>query len=115
MRKIMFRGYTGRSWIYGLPNRGARNWTLGDYTNGWQAVKEDSIGQYTGLQDSNYRDIYEGDILFNGDENAVVEYVDDRFVAAMQGVIESVIDFDGVVIGNVYENPELVLWYTSEE
>ena len=70
--------------------------------------------QYTGLVDKNGREIYEGDIIeMLGDYSKYIIVFDDCgfCLAVLHGrIVESL--FDGVgeltVIGNIYENPELL-------
>lgn len=75
--------------------------------------------QYTGLKDKNEKDIYEGDILANqnivGEDNIYVcEYVSKEaiyvFCSPIDGeTLEGNADAeDMVIIGNIYENPELL-------
>ena len=82
---------------------------------GW--VSEDfELMQYTGLKDKNKEPIYEGDIvkIINGYTNGTeyfdlvekVEFKDGSFLLGndcFRGIAE---DFE--VIGNIYENPELL-------
>lgn len=67
--------------------------------------------QYTGLKDKNGVEIYEGDILKHGGYIGTVTWYKDT-ACFMQSMINStgshLIDSTCEVIGNIYENPELV-------
>lgn len=86
--------------------------------NGCGSLTENSsyvLMQYTGLKDKNGKEIYEGDIVYilSEDENATIIWDKDstRYVIRFEGWCT---DFDSYygkdleVIGNAYENPELL-------
>jgi uncharacterized phage protein (TIGR01671 family) len=81
--------------------------------------KEIILMQYTGLKDKNGKEIYEGDIIFDGVSNQIVKF-NDAFIDIKHGHGEcyyncSIFLFSNYgkgdeieIIGNIYENPELM-------
>ena len=77
--------------------------------------------QYTGLKDKNRKKIYEGDILTETDfckypvpDVIIVKYKGSGFWAwdikmkAFNGDVDGWVNYDTEIIGNIYENPELL-------
>lgn len=75
----------------------------------YQVIPE-SVGQYVGKEDANGRKIFTGDILSVGGHPVAVQLRGTQFVALKKnGVpLSWMIATHGVVIGNVFDNPELL-------
>lgn len=111
MREIKFR-----AWDKEYPERKmsySRDWANYDWGDLIQDKERFEVMQYTGLKDKNGKEIYEGDIL-EGFGKWVVMFSNGKFIFQLQkrnkrGFDPESIDFDFVaVIGNIYENPELL-------
>lgn len=130
MREILFRGKDPESgeWYYGYyvkRNDGDRgSLILEDYfLESYEIVKPETVGQYTGLSDKNGRKIFEGDILLGrfddlfpmfSTEESRCEVVWHDFgwhIKNSYGIDpadQKWIKRHYKVIGNIYDNPELV-------
>ena len=107
MREIKFRTYDGKNIRFDMGVGELLNEGLAKWVNL-------PIMQFTGLQDKNDVDIYEGDILHQSDpvmwNPLAVEYSDvaARFIAGGSLSQSEIISSELVVIGNIHENPELL-------
>lgn len=132
MRTIRFRGKSlsdGR-WLYGDLFRTDLDGEVAiqfyDEEDGWMTaiVRPKTVGQFTGLKDSEGQEIYEGDILtwrsIICEEDPVETWelpvtfyngcfcLEDDFDMTLISVIYDSEEFGGVkIIGNIHDNPEL--------
>ena len=122
----IFSGEMKSVWIYGFY---LKRGTYGDpgpqahifvYENGYEGYRVDSktIGQFTGLLDSTGKEIYEDDIvsLENG-RIGLVTFHDGCFVvnygSGTRQALYDAQDFKMTVLGNRFENPELLISSTK--
>jgi uncharacterized phage protein (TIGR01671 family) len=131
MREIKFRAWDKEykkmmEWgkqLKGLTQNGIKTVMSYNSEDSWSDcynLKDIELMQYTGLKDKNGKEIYEGDIVkyFDNKEHiVVVENIKElgtgmylkRVGSGYYTLNPSVIrDYEVEVIGNIYENPELL-------
>lgn len=128
MREIKFRGKTDRTrndskWVVGFyRERDDESYIINDW--GQEILVDwETVGQFTGMEDINGIQIYEGDVVdlknWDGKEVRGVVVHDDRY--AMFGIarandIYNILHKKPKVIGNVFDDKELYssLWETYD-
>ena len=132
MREIKFRakGVDGK-WWYGSASPDTahfRNVNLATFFSNLHAgaLLPETLGEFTGLKDKNDKEIYEGDIVRMYQHSiedyplyqrvGMVEFSEDRFMCwraiphhfYLNGHLRDIPKSSYEVIGNIYENPELL-------
>lgn len=125
MRNILFRGkrLDNGEWVYGsLVTFNGFHVIVDHHTPNGDEVRviANTVGQYTGLQDKNGKEIWEGDIVMaeTNDEDHpmselpfVIVFSDGAFCIAEDeespwAPIDTFMDME--VIGNIHDNPDLL-------
>ena len=118
MREILFRAKrkATNDWVYGYFEKAYDDSQI--YVSpkiitkyGSEYVREDTLGQYTGLTDKNGVKIFEGDIIEYESKRYSINYLSHyaRFAAVKPNTVFCVFAYQrGEVIGNIYDNPELI-------
>lgn len=123
MREIKFRAKDHEgNWVYGDLHLNHKMPHIHPFENNRTFINTKTIGQLTELKDKNGKEIYEGDIIrsFDSSGDAILHCIvweEARFVALYKGRNFSskcflkqdwLDEFDKEVIGNIYDNPELL-------
>lgn len=116
-RTIKFRGKSvlNDEWIYGdLVHRIDSPKTISPVQINGIGVKEETVGQFTGLFDKNGKEIYEGDILNNGQRNYLVCWNSERGAWCLKNKYLTYttplgfLSIELFVVGNIYDNSDLI-------
>lgn len=144
MLRIQFRGKTKKDgkWLYGYIGQSRTRMLKNEYietvifsntlsfnNDNYSfivndiSIQEDTIGQYSGLNDKNKTKIYEGDIIkwHHDDRLYVVVFKNGMFYASVEECNNDVFGgfplyalcdeekgYNCEIIGNIYDNPELI-------
>lgn len=127
MREILFRGKSKDNdvWVEGyycgkvnktIFSPAEDSAQIVDKDLYWHEVIPETVGQYTGLKDRKGTDIFEGDIvnIIRADRNGKVEWRENDAAFEVVGdcleasFLENLLGYDVEVIGNIYDNPELL-------
>lgn len=121
MREILFRGKASSGkWEYGVPVFSGLNNEIAyiKQMHSYDArVIPETVGQYSGLIDMNGNRIFEGDILIGAWNTKIVVYFDECYLQFRAREVstharENAIDYYNndklEIVGNIYDNPELL-------
>ena len=122
-REILFRGKTvdKGKWVYGEPHFKSINPHIHDGFSHKEFIDVDTVGQYTGLKDDTDKEIYEGDVidfthyyedLTSKTIRSVVCFENGDFCVKNKNrisLLSSMVNEQVcLVIGNIFDNPELI-------
>lgn len=136
-REVAFRGKrcSDGKWVYGFYVESKTSWrghkphkswivpdaiSNGGFFNvlGRYAVKDDTVGQFTGMCDKNCKKVFEGDVVHVvwqdpmfcqwHERTVLVEFKYGRFTVYQSKPFEHSDKRYFEVIGNIYDNPELL-------
>ena len=116
MRKIKFRAWDKENEkMMKVSSLHLENKEISVKENGtFHLFRMQDLMQYTGLKDKNGKEIYEGDIYHVGDKN--IKYLVVWFDSGFEGKQLRSTSYAGLkswakdieILGNIYENPELL-------
>ena len=81
-------------------------------------VRPETIGQFIGAEDTNHREIYEGDIVKHAGKLYEIRYLRQyaRFAGVKPGVRFAVFSLKAsTIVGNIYDNPKMMKEFYAKE
>lgn len=110
--KFVYGNLIKDNWIVGKVVDSEEEWIALEY---WIPVIPETVGQFTGRQDMNKTDVYEGDVLSTKERDVKCVVVYDIESTSFKFISKygSLFDIDGSlnqleIIGNIHDNPELL-------
>ena len=124
MREIKFRAWDKiNKEIFNVESINFQERKVYKDTVSYRKFNDIELMQYTGLKDKNNKEIYDGDILSDGNDEKPYKVIFENgsFRAEFEGDFEEY-SFDLInivaqgceVVGNIYENPELIKEWDDE-
>jgi hypothetical protein len=115
MRPIKFRAKNSRTgqWVYWDLMLSPNEWA----DKGLSELDLETVGEFTGLKDKNGKEIYEGDIVLrvqNGQKSEVYYVEDIGYLQPFGCHDDSWTGSESEIIGNIYENNNLLKEKTSD-
>lgn len=116
-REIKFRAWEKPSTEVGFE--GKMHYGIDEYFHKWHGHKDYEVMQFTGLLDKNGKEIYEGDVIdFEyrsglwevkfGEQEISHDWIGIGFFLSQENNVNGIYNKCGEVIGNIYENPNLL-------
>lgn len=115
-KKMLGLGSTDKqreeNWAHLIIVDGSTDWNMLKPIDCFEVIPE-TVGQYRGQKDKNGVEIYDGDILSDGEGFNEVRFIDGCF-GIVGEVTGDILPFccnpikDEVVVGNIHDNPELL-------
>ena len=89
---VLFKGFTGKEWVYGYPVFTHSDVYIQEYSERLpELIEKDSLRMYTGIDDRNGKKIFEGDTvklnLFTKYATGVVVFVDGCFIVESEDTL----------------------------